>query len=471
VKPLPSEKGKYSYIDGEWVPIDFFDQAISSFKGLVTDRYSVIFEGRKKGGPAGHESALYTNIGEKLPQEFYNILENYNHLSPMVKNRYFDGGRNVEELIKYMKNPEKSGIVSGRKPSGACHFGHKLVVETLGFLQRNGHQIYVPIADLEASLDPKISKKEQYEYFTADNLVDWGACNLDLEAAHVYPQSEEIRVLNLAYKLARNLDADMYMDIYGADTMIDQFGFIFAGLTQVGDILLPQDEDFGKEHSIMVSGPDQDGHMKMTVKLSRRARDRGYINSIPSAFYIKGIPSLSGGKESASEPEVTIYLGPSRASYRYHKRKKKLSKIRKLSLDERIKDTYNKLEKFWYKNRNAVINGMEEKAKVFEELEGCDLTALGHIKRAYREILEAHKDKRKDVMAYAVSKYLEELDSNKTEEILNSLTHIADGGELENASKPEFWKTPLKAYVPEDKKKIESKWYKLIVNQAKELIP
>ena len=126
--------------------------------------------------------------------------------------------RNSEELIKHLNDPTRYGIVSGRKPSGPCHFGHKLVIETINFFQKNGAQIFVPIADNEASLDPKIKSESQYKYFAADNLLDWGASGLNLDAAHVYFQSEETRVMNIAYAAARRLDLATIVDVYGRES-------------------------------------------------------------------------------------------------------------------------------------------------------------------------------------------------------------------------------------------------------------
>ena len=165
---------------------------------------------------------------------------------PIVLNKQFDSTRNVEELLNYLSDPSSYGIASGRKPSGPCHFGHKLVIETISFFQKNGAQIFVPIADNEASLDPKIKMESQYKYFTADNLLDWGASGLNLDAAHIYLQSEEIRVMTISYAVARKLDMSLAIDVYGKETFADEMNFLFAGITQVGDILLPQHPDFGK---------------------------------------------------------------------------------------------------------------------------------------------------------------------------------------------------------------------------------
>jgi tryptophanyl-tRNA synthetase len=141
----------------------------------------------------------------------------------------------------------------------------------------------MPIADLEAQLDPKIGKKEFYGWLSADNLLDWGASGLALDAAHIYCQSEEIGVFQQAYSASRGLTMQLNADIYGAKQMVEEFCFTFAGMAQVGDILLPQSQFFGKDHSFMLSGPDQDGHMNMTTKLSEQMVGT-FIKNLPSSM-------------------------------------------------------------------------------------------------------------------------------------------------------------------------------------------
>jgi tryptophanyl-tRNA synthetase len=493
MRELPQARGKYFLKEGEWHSVSTFEDKGGSYgdikyKGIVTDRYSVIFEERKKKiRPVGFEPTLYDNVGESIPDDLYRILISYKNPPLIVTNRQFDSGRNVDTLLRFLPYPTSYGVVSGRKPSGPCHFGHKLVVSTCAFLQQNGAQIFMPIADLEASLDPKIKNKKQYEYLAADNLLDWGACGLDLDAAHVYLQSEEIRVMNLGYMAARGLTFDIDIDIYGRETMVDEFPFLFASITQVGDIILPQHPDFGKKHSFMLSGADQDGNMSMTMALAKAAIERGseYVKNIPSSLYVRSISNLEGKKESASEPETTIYLGPSRNVYLYSQDgRKHLERIDKLSLEERITDVCSKIDKFKSKDESKVLQSIQRRQLLFQELYDENPLTIGRFKTVVANIIKDHQKRRKDVYEYALLKTLREYDASQENlkrvfPDLKRVLNIIERGVQRNLShfdydaepiKPTFWNTPSEAYVPEEKKKVTTRWYHQIARMADELI-
>jgi len=236
---------------------------------IITKRYIISVNEISKGGPAGYESIYLSGEGNPATDELYSLMGCLDGTCLPIKSRSIRQ-RNGETLTDALKNKKPMGIASGFKPSGAYHFGHKLTSSTVAFFQRNGVQVFIPIADIEADLDTKLTK-EEYRYWAADNLLDWGANGVDLDAAHVYLQSEEHRVNKLAYIVARSLDFELPLDIYGVKKLIEDYPFLFAGITQVGDIILPQYTDFGNYHSFMVSGQDQDGHMKMTIELVRRS--------------------------------------------------------------------------------------------------------------------------------------------------------------------------------------------------------
>jgi len=486
MEELPQKKGKYFLKEGKWYSVPAFEDkkgihGDTRFKGIVTDRYSIVFEERKKEDrPVGFEPTLYDNVGEPIPDELYTILSSYRNVPLIVTNKQFDSGRNIDSLLRCLPDPTSYGIASGRKPSGPCHFGHKLVVGTLAFFQQNGAQIFTPIADLEADLDPKIKDRKQHQYLAADNLLDWGACGLDLDAAHVYLQSEEMRVMNLGYMAARGLTFDKCADIYGRDTVADQHCFLFASIAQVGDIILPQHSDFGKKYSFMLSGADQDGNMTMTRTLAEAAIERKfeYIKNVPSSLYVRSISNLDGRKESASEPETTIYLGPSRNIYSFTQDGSKLlERINKLSLKERIEDTYSKIEKFKLKDESKVLQSIQRRQLVFSELNDKNPLTIERFKTMVTSVIKEHQKRRRAVYEYAILKSLREYEAFPENHKME--LSIIERGIQRNLSyfdynatpiKPSFWNTPLEAYVPEEKRKVKTRWYHQIARMADELI-
>ncbi len=494
----PVKPGKYA-ISGEngWTEIKsfgdrkntsepFIPKAVVTGNGnvIVFDRIEML---RRNGGPTGNEAVLYDNVADPVPQAVYSILrDSYAFVPPIVLNMQFDSMRNAEELIKHLHDPTSYGIASGRKPSGPCHFGHKLVIETISFFQKNGAQIFVPIADNEASLDPKIKNESQYKYFAADNLLDWGACGLNLDAAHVYLQSEEMRVMNIAYAAARRLDLATTVDVYGRETMADEMNFLFASLTQVGDILLPQHPDFGKRHSFMLSGADQDGNMSMTTTLANRAIQSysndpsatRYVKTAPSSLYVKSISNLDGKKESASEPDTTIYLGPSRNIYsRSEHGSKILESIRVLSLSDRIADSFEKIDRFNSKDAEKVAAAILRRQPLFAEFSSEKGMDVERFKNKLTEILNEHQSKRGAVFEHAVLKVLKDHKANGTENseaaqklIRTAKKKIPDFNAAKEPIAPRFWETPDSANVPESRKNVKTKWFYMVSEAAEDLM-
>lgn len=486
MEEIPQERGKYFLKGGKWLPVSAFEDKKKhhgevKIKGIVADRYSVIFEERKKERrPVGFEPTLYDNIGKPIPDELYECLSSYTNVPLIVTDKQLDSGRNVNALLRFLPNPASYGIASGRKPSGPCHFGHKLVNSTLAFFQQNGAQIFVPIADLEADLDPKIKNRSQHQYLAADNLLDWGACGLNLDAAHVYLQSEEMRVMTLGYMVARGLTFDIDLDIYGRETLVDEFCFLFASLTQVGDIILPQHPDFGKKHSFMLSGADQDGNMSMTMALAESAIERKseYVKNIPSSLYVRSISNLEGKKESASEPETTIYLGPSRNIYSsLPDGRKLLERIVKLSLEERIREIYSKIDKYKLKDKSKVLQSIQRKQLVFPELNDEKTLTIERFKVLVADIIKEHEKRRKEVYEYALLKTLREYDispKNHEKELecirKGVQKNLSDFNYDATPVKPSFWITPPEAYIPEEKRGVKTRWFHQIARIADKLI-
>jgi tryptophanyl-tRNA synthetase len=467
-------------------------------KCIKTNRYEISYKETSKGGPGGYESIYLTSEADPVNEELYSLIEKMN-------GNFLPAGqkvlrqRNAATLIRSIKDEKNSGIASGFKPSGAYHFGHKLASSAVAFFQKNGFQIFMPVADLECMLDKKISK-DQYMYWAADNLLDWGANGVDLDATHVYLQSEEHRVSNLAYLLARGISFDLALDTYGIEKLCGnpdkaedngEFPFLFAGITQVGDILLPQHNDFGNGHSFMVSGQDQDGHMKMTVELTKRALESGIylpgISNIPSGLYIPHIRGIVG-KASSSKPETTIYLGsgPQRLELedRIENSVEKLKKasdnpdmrknINLAALDMvRYIDFFNQINNVNFaevlrdmphslKNQIEQESNGEVKSTLIDEylLAECERVGQNNVtlvKDFLPEALQDHQRKRKIVLSYAAAK-----------------RDYKDPGawsmEDRTLTRPPFWNVPEKAVVEESKRN-STRWEDLVLSMKDKLIP
>ncbi len=434
---------------------------------IRTKRYRFEVEEIDGGGPAGYESVYLAAVAdpaslelitelEKLDGRLLPALERRRQLAQKDDSQPALDVRNGARLEEALREGWPIGIASGFKPSGPFHFGHKMVSRALAYFQRNGLQLFVPVADVEAAIAqlPKAMPEEQYMLWAADNLLDWGAHGVNLDAAHVYRQSEEFRVSSIAYRAARSLSFELAADTYGFQTLIETFPFLFAGMTQVGDILLAQHEDFGNRHSFMVSGPDQDGHMKMTEALSRdflEAEGMGGANlkgisNVPSAFYVPHIRGLTGGKASSSQPESTLYLGsgPDREG-----------------LEERIESSLAKFDRHLAEGPEAVETCTRDMATYIDFFHD-HLPSSGKpnytevVRDSLADALRLEQARRKAVLDYAVGR-----------------AEQGDGGLWDQADRvtpPDFWKVPDEAVV-DPSLRCKSDWYHMVAAMADRLVP
>jgi tryptophanyl-tRNA synthetase len=456
---------------------------------LNTNRYKISVEQLSEGGPGGYESTYLTSEGQPASDRLYAILDSFDGKLLPATNKVIRQ-RNGIALLTALEKGENIGIASGFKPSGAYHFGHKLASSAVSFFQKNGAQIFIPVADIECEMDTKIST-EQYKYWAADNLLDWGANGVNLDAAHVYLQSEEHRVNKLAYFVARSLKFDFAADIYGMDKMVSDFPFLFAGITQVGDILLPQYNDFGNCHSFMVSGQDQDGHMKMTVTLVEESLKNNInlpgVKTVPSGFYIPHIRGISGNKASSSKAQGTLYLGSGPNHEDLGQRiNSTLNKydhadgehLERCALDMiRYIDVFNQASKVDFseisrdKKYLDLINSSEcqgtrdEQKKSQSEIdkylisicknEGQDNISL--VRELLPVALHEHQKKRREVLDYAIARA----------EAKKDRAWSLDGY---TQNMPKFWNVPEKAIVDPNKRN-PTEWYNLVANVADKLLP
>ncbi|MBB6067347.1 tryptophan--tRNA ligase [Methanococcus maripaludis] len=213
------------------------------------------------------------------------------------------GHRDFQKIADAMNNGKDFTVVSGMMPSGKMHFGHKMVVDQLLYYQKYGADIYIPIADLEAywarGMDFETTKKLAIEEY----ITNYIALGLDPEKIHVYLQSKNETVKDLAMRLSKRVNFTEMKGIYGfsGETNI---GHVFAPVVQVADILHPQLEK--KVPVVVPVGIDQDPHIRLTRDIAGRYKDFKFI--APSSTYHRFITGLLGGKMSSSKPETAIYL-------------------------------------------------------------------------------------------------------------------------------------------------------------------
>ncbi|MCX8196758.1 MAG: tryptophan--tRNA ligase [Candidatus Micrarchaeota archaeon] len=222
----------------------------------------------------------------------------------LIRRQVIFAHRDFDLWLKDALEGKPVAVMSGIKPSSEFHLGSKLTADEMIFFQKKfGAHVFYSIADLEAFADNNLSLEESFS-FAVSNLADFLALGLDPKKSFVYLQSQEKRVMNMAYIFSKRATPALLTALYGQRN----YSLYFAALTQVGDILLPQHRDFGgPKRTLVPVGIDQDPHIRF-------ARDIAFKEKLlaPSAIYHKLMRGLRGeAKMSKRDASSVLSLSDS----------------------------------------------------------------------------------------------------------------------------------------------------------------
>ena len=215
------------------------------------------------------------------------------------------GHRDFDRVLEAKARGEKVAVLTGFMPSGRFHFGHKMTVEQLIYLQRSGFKVFVALADAEAFMVRRIGREEAVRIAVEEYVANMIALGLDPKDTVFYFQTnrgtEYYRLIQL---FAGKVTTAEMEAIYGEVTPAK----MMAALTQAADILHVQLDEYGGYRWVVVPvGADQDPHLRLTRDLVDRLK--GVVDlERPASTYHKLQPGLDGKKMSSSRPDSTIFL-------------------------------------------------------------------------------------------------------------------------------------------------------------------
>jgi tryptophanyl-tRNA synthetase len=229
---------------------------------------------------------LYKEFGI---EPFNPILSKVPNPSVYMRRGIVFGHRDFGRILNAMQKHEEFAVLSGIKPTGEFHLGTLMTAKEIIYFQQHGAQTFYCIADIEAYEDNKIPF-EKSEKIAVDNVADLLALGLDPKRAHIYRQSKEDNVKDLAIIFGRAVTLATMKAIYGERNI----GLYLAALIQAGDILLPQLEEFdGAKPTVIPVGVDQDPHIRFTRDLAQIFYKKyGFV--LPSSTYHKLMKGLDG---------------------------------------------------------------------------------------------------------------------------------------------------------------------------------
>ncbi|MDD1737559.1 MAG: tryptophan--tRNA ligase, partial [Methanothrix sp.] len=192
---------------------------------------------------------------------------------PYMRRKIIFGHRGYEPVLAAMQKHEPFAVMSGFMPSGRAHFGHMMVMNEIIWHQQQGGDAFAAIADMEAHAVRGISWERCRALGINEYILSLIALGFaPREGSHIYFQSENYSMRNLAFELGSEANFSEVSAIYGfsGETHISHMESVMA---QSADILHPQLKEFGGPKPVVIPvGADQDPHIKLTRDLAYRMR-------------------------------------------------------------------------------------------------------------------------------------------------------------------------------------------------------
>lgn len=220
--------------------------------------------------------AVYVDDYSKLFEEFG--ISSFDEILPQIeaphrymKRKIIFGHRNYDSVLRAIKQHKPFAVMSGFMPSGRAHFGHMMVMNEIIWHQQQGGDAFAAIANMEAHAVRGISWSRCRELGINEYILSLIALGFE-PRGHIYFQSENYKMRNLAFELGIEANFSEVSAIYGfsGETHISHMESVMA---QSADILHPQLEEYGGPKPVVIPvGADQDAHIRLTRDLAYRMR-------------------------------------------------------------------------------------------------------------------------------------------------------------------------------------------------------
>lgn len=207
-----------------------------------------------------------------------------------------------DKFLDAAKSKKDIAVMTGIKPTNEFHLGSKMSAEQIIYFQKEfGAKVFYSVADLEGMIDNGLSLEEQHD-IAVDNVADLLALGLDERNAYIYKQSQERRVMNMAYVFSKKVTNNHLKNLYGERP----FGLYFSALTQCGDMLLPQLPEFGGPKTVLVPvGVDQAPHIFLCRDITSKVVDHYNFRPVAGIFH-KFFRSLKGESKMSKRDSTSM---------------------------------------------------------------------------------------------------------------------------------------------------------------------
>jgi len=206
-------------------------------------------------------------------QEFSEVLwKDLPHPQRLLRRGVVFGHRGFDMILDAIKKKKPWAILTGLMPSGRMHLGHKMVIDEVLYYQSLGADIFIAVADIEAYATRGFTLEETKELAINEYILNYIALGMDLKKCHLYFQSKQQDVKDLAFLLGKKVNWSQMVATYGFEGSTNM-AHIFSPLVQTGDILHVQLEKYGGIRPTLVPvGVDQDPHIRLSRDIAQAHR-------------------------------------------------------------------------------------------------------------------------------------------------------------------------------------------------------
>lgn len=215
----------------------------------------------------------YTRLFDEFGiSRFKEILDEIEGPYRYMRRDIIVGHRGYEEVLKAMNERTKFAVMSGFMPSGRVHLGGKMVMDEIIWHQRMGGDAFACIADMESHSVRGVPWSKCREIGLNEYIVSLVALGFDPDKGHIYFQSGDKRLRDLAFELGKVVNFSELSAIYGFSGDVN-ISHMISVLVQNADILQPQLLEFGGPKPVVIPvGIDQDPHIRLTRDIASRMR-------------------------------------------------------------------------------------------------------------------------------------------------------------------------------------------------------
>ena len=214
-------------------------------------------------------SSLFEDFGISRFQDAVNQIA---HPHQYMRRGIIVGHRGYEDVLRAMQTKSKLAVMSGFMPSGRIHLGGKMVMDEIIWHQRMGGDAFACIADMESHSVRGVSWKDCKEIGVNEYILSLVALGFDVEHGHIYFQSTNKQLRDLAFELGTEANYSEISAIYGFSGDVN-ISHMISVLVQNADILQPQLSEYGGPKPVVIPvGVDQDPHIRLTRDIASRMR-------------------------------------------------------------------------------------------------------------------------------------------------------------------------------------------------------